>query len=220
MFMLDIETTGLDKKHDDVLEIAMLRLEYEGGLFVPNNHHCIILPTQKEPSEFAKKSPAQLELYEKCHNLDQRVRSLVDQSDPVNAVPEELDFCAATVRGHVVAFLGPKARIVGINVTTFDLPFLAAKDYLRESDYHYQVFDMTGIIELILRVERLPDDRATRDALKNRAKELGANTVGMPEGGAHTGVFDCYDQVRELNGYILAARHSGGGFNHLTRSPE
>lgn len=202
LFMLDIETTGLDKEKDDVLQIAALGLAWEKGLFVPALSLSMFLPTRKEPSEYGKNNPVRRALYEKCHDLHQRL-----------ARDDELDFSPEGVRARLIQFLGPKAHFLGLNITTFDLKFLEEKGYLREDDYHYQVFDMTGVIEYVTRLFDLPRDRAARDSLKAKAKALGASTVSYPtEFAPHEGLYDCYDQTAELNGFLIAGR---GGFEAL-----
>lgn len=190
LFMLDIETTGLDEVKDDIIQVAILRLEYENGLYRPNTHYVQCFPTSKQPSEWASKIPAQVRLYEKCHDLHQ------------SGEGED----TATIRGHLTAFLGPKAPLVGINLPMFDLKFLKEKRYLLPSDYHYRVFDMTGIIEGVMRAfGKKPSER---EGLKELFYNAGELPGGFPADadGEHEGLWDCYKQTKELNGYLAAMR--------------
>lgn len=190
MIMLDIETTGLDKEKDDVIQIAALKLvKNEDGLFIPGEFFVQVLPTIRPPADVLKDDPVYGELYAKARELG----NFGDANAP-------------TVRAALTGFLGQKALLMGVNVLTFDLRFLEKKGFLLESDYHYQVSDITGVIEYVLRVLQLPPDRKTRDRIKANAKELGRRVHPMPPGGPHDGLWDCYDQTCEMNGYILAGR--------------
>ena len=196
MFMLDIETTGLDKEKDDVLEIGVVHMKMDkSGVFVPGESFSQIFPTTKEPSDWAKQHPAQVEFYDKCRMLH--------QDDSSNRIRAEYGRRELTeLKKHKGEDKLPS--ICGLNVINFDLLFLVKKGFLREEDYSYRIFDVTPVIDFVMLAFNMRKE--VRTPLVDKAFISGALVGGMPDGTAHGALWDCYRQIKMLNGFLQMAR--------------
>lgn len=204
LFMIDIETTGINAATEELLEIGIVEMKKdERGMYQPNQSFQKILYSSREPvSEFAKKY--QVELY--------RQANLAPRTDPHGVRFEMLRFfraCGAESRKDV--------NFCGWNASSFDVPFLHIKGFLEApgyrigedgkdypvGDHDYQYYEMGGAISLVQDILGVAD----RKQLAKQAEELGKKLTTNPfEGTEHTALFDCMKQMALLNGLIQLAQ--------------
>ena len=217
LYMIDIETTGVNKKTDDILEVAVLELDWDADIkfWRPGRSFREIIHTEREPENaFAKEHMAGL--YAECNNCDpdrhtagRLKRHLYIWLHNLGS----LGFTWNNMGGHIAA---PKF-FTGLNASTFDLPFMFEKGLLTPSYYayeidgkevlrgdaHYRVYEMTGAI--LAAVDSTGMSWQTVKALVN---ELAPDLFELPKGKLHDALYDCYKQARDLNG-IIALNRSG-----------
>jgi hypothetical protein len=189
-FMLDIETTGVDPKTDDVLQIAIVEMSYTPeGYWEIGRQLNFFQNTKRQPeNSFAREQMA--DLFAHC------------QQQPLVAVPDArqkiLDFfklCGAK---------SPHVYICGWHVGIFDLPFLAHHGYLNPARYeegklvgdcHYRVYDIGGVLQFVANLR----GKSEINPLINETLSL----FPVPQPGSrHDALFDCLRQVQVLNGLI------------------
>lgn len=200
--MIDIEATGIQPEKEELLSIGILEATWDGQFWKPGRSKEWIVRCERQPeSEFAQREMAAL--FAKC-----------------NAAPE---MSSQRLRWEVLQFLracgtsGPlDTYMMGWNASNFDLPFLAAKGLLDGchyemvdgkdqlvGDYHYRVYEIGGAVSLAQNACKEADrEKLIADA---RAK---APDSFVPEGKKHDALWDCYDQLKLLNGLIIMARGS------------
>lgn len=199
-FMIDIETTGIDPEKEDLLEIGIVEVQQRGSIWHPVSEFRLLQGSERQPeSEFAKKHMA--ELYKIC-----------------NGMPY---LSAETLRSKVLAYLQSRGcegakdtYFMGWNASNFDLPFLVKKGVLvpnyyelvdgkdvMRGDFHYRVYEMGGALSLAQNVIGID-----RSMLTKAAEAAGKDTAPIPEGKEHDALYDCYKQIRILNGLIKILR--------------
>lgn len=199
-FMIDIETTGIDPKKEDLLQIGLLECDFDGSVWHPGRSLDIIQHTDRKPeSAFAKEHMAAL--YEECNQAP--------------AIDTE------QIRSRLLNFFRecgsepPMVYLMGWNASNFDVPFLVHKGVIEPSfyeigpdgkdtmrgDFHYRIYELGGAISLI--ANKFPTE--ARNALITKAKALDRR-IAMPEGKEHDALFDCYAQLKILNGLIAMAK--------------
>jgi hypothetical protein len=106
----------------------------------------------------------------------------------------------------------PDVYLMGWNASNFDIPFLMHHRVLvpstyqqnadgtetRVGDFHYRIYELGGAVSLAQNVLGYGEDRT---GLLNVAKESMTETH-LPAGKEHDALYDCYAQVRLLNGLI------------------
>lgn len=204
LFMIDIESTGVDQENDDIIEIGIVKMiKSQCGFYVASqlgNYHRILHTNKKPVSKFAIEHMK--DLYEKANNACQA--------------------SASEVRDDIVSWLklngatGAKdVMFCGWNSSTFDTPFMVKKGYLIPSgydaddnqigDFHYRPYEISGAIELagdVLGYSRktvLSMAKDSSDSMDHRFRML-------PDGKSHDAIYDCYDQIKMLNGLIKITR--------------
>ncbi len=192
LFMIDIETTGVDPATEEVLQIAILEINFRDGLWEKGESFCFYQHTDREPTtKFAKEHMK--EIYATC------------KAAP--AVP------AAEVRANILKFckkLGaeaPNIFFAGWNAGIFDLPFLERHGYLVPAKYvndqlvgdcHYRVYELSGAIQLAANVRSHNEINAVLKEAQKLSPKL--------EGSRHEALFDCERQMHILNALIRMMR--------------
>lgn len=220
VFMLDIETTGLDKKNDDVLEVAILNCKWDGEYYVPGEKLDLFLPNARTPAnDFAKdKMPW---LYAHCNDL---------YAEGARVAPVE---AREAIRDFFESCEAPNRRdrtVVGWNVVNFDLQFLVGKGILNEWDYHYRTYEMSGLILAMMDGLKVPDTAENREKVIEFTKEEDPRNIltpshsSLPQGLRilpkelyHWGMYDCYEQTKALNGSLYIMKK---GIDNLRREYE
>jgi DNA polymerase III epsilon subunit-like protein len=192
MFMIDIETSGVDPKKDEVLQIAILEMNFQQGFWVKGKtfnffQHSDRKPTTKFTIEHMK------EIFEKC-----------------NAAPL---VPAEEVRQQILAFCkecgadAPNIFFSGWNAGIFDLPFLAHHGYLFPAKYendqlvgdcHYRVYEISGALNLAANVKGTNEI----NIVLKEAQKMGPKL----EGARHEALYDCERQMNILNALITMLR--------------
>ena len=207
--MLDIETTGVDQEKDSILQIGLLEVELVNGEYVPGHSLQFELGYPGKPeNDFAKKN--MVALYAKCNKL------------PVLG--------SRNYRDRILAFftaIGMKpedVEIMGLNASTFDLPFVQKRGILRPSGYftlpngseirvgdtHYRMYELTSAIKFAMDVTGLDEEKVKAEAYRYAAG-VSYRTEYEEKGKKHEALYDCYHQLKVLNGLLqLVRRHLSG----------
>ena len=192
-FMLDIETTGVDPDIDDVLQIALLELNFNDDHWEKGQHFNFFQHTDRKPeSPFAKQH--MLGLFERCQNTPYTSVDKVRQ--------QILDFtkdCGAA---------SPNVYICGWHVGIFDLSFLGQHKYFKvaqynkdgvlEGDCHYRTYEISGALQLVANLTQTSD----LNSLVRRSLE----DSELPEGQRHDALYDCERQLCIMNGLLKIAK--------------
>lgn len=203
-YMIDIETTGVDKEQDAILEIGVVeivRLNKSPYWHLTDREFHKTLHYAGEPqSVFAKKHMS--DLYKKC-----------------NEEPTYSDYAAActnlTMFIHEGSDFGKPKFFMGWNASNFDIPFLFAKKILKPSyyekisetkeelkgDVHYRIYEQTGALNYVLNMTGLD-----KKAIMALASTLNPTNIKLPPGKAHDALHDCYSQIIMMNGLIEIGR--------------
>lgn len=196
-FMLDIETMGTDFERDDIIQIALLELNQNAeGLYAPGRAYERNLFTAQKPQNdwIANQHKDKLEVCRKLPWLS-----------------------APWIRADVRQFfkncgVEEPAMLMGLNATTFDIPYMVAKGFLQKpsqdknnklvGDYHYRIYELKGAYNLAQDV--LGIDSKTLFARAG----LACPEIQLPEGKTHEALYDCYLQTKVLNGMIRLLRNA------------
>ena len=199
-FMIDIETTGIKPESEDLLQIGVLETTFDGKFWAPGRTLEIIQHTDRKPeSAFAKEHMAAL--YETC-----------------NRAPA---WDAENIRWMMLKFFRecgaepPQVYLMGWNASNFDIPFLVHKGVLQPSyyeigpdgkdimrgDFHYRIYELGGAVSLI-------SNKYPKEARNDLIKDAKARDVStpLPAGKEHDAIYDCYSQLKILNGLLMMAR--------------
>jgi hypothetical protein len=204
-FMLDIEATDTDFKHDDILEIAILEAKFRDGFWHPGHQYHRYLHTDKEPETlFAKENMSAL--FAKCHDIPYASSEEV-REDLLHYFKD----CGARP---------PYVYLMGWNVSTFDIPFLFEQIYLEpfyrqtiggietvSGDIHYRTYEQSGSIS----VAQCVFEEEERNELIGVAFDAYPE-LAMPAGKEHEALYDCYKQMRIENGLIRLLREGPSNF--------
>lgn len=197
-FMIDIESTGIQPETHELLQIGILECKFNGarGYWEPGNQFNQYVFTGREPqSEFARKH--QGELYKRCG------------AEPFRSGPELRRMLLGFILGCGIEH-AEKTFFMGWNASNFDLPFLCAKGVLNApgyvtgsdgrdqsvGDFNYRVYEIGGAISVAQNVLGL----ARTDVIV-MADEFNSG-FDLPAGAEHDAIYDCYKQLRTLNGII------------------
>lgn len=225
-FMIDIETTGVVRGKDKVLQVALVEIDFDGCYWIPtgrNFERTLHYPGQPE-SEVAKEHMAAL--YKKCNeapeSLDTKVvgfevRDFIhtmykkegkilrsqDKSIPDQVIKVDVPYIDTT----------PKF-FMGWNASNFDMPFMFDSGMLTPSSYamvngketlvgdaHYRIYEQTGALQCVSDQTGL-----SRDLVQKIAAELNPTEIKLPEGKEHDALYDCYKQIIMMNGLISLGR--------------
>lgn len=199
-FMIDIETTGIGSLDNVVLQIGVLECTFNGDKWVPGRTFEHLLHTERKPvTPFALEHMQ--ELYARCND-----------TDPAMSRP-------ALVRAKLLTFflecgeIPPNVYLMGWNASNFDVPFLFDHAMLEPSAYktvdgkeimtgdvHYRIYELGGALQLARDVTGM-DAKDVIEAAKERCPE-----IVPPKGKEHDAIFDCYNQLKILNGLIRLVR--------------
>lgn len=193
MFMIDIETTGVDPSSEDILQIACVEMKFDAnGLWKAGAELNFFQHTDKKPeNEFSKKYLKNL--FQTCNQ--------VDYTKPAEVRSILLDFFRSCGSRE------PNNFLCGWNAAFFDLPFLTHKQYLVSpkyiegkmiGDFHYRIYDLNGVLNFLVNI----DKKVEINPLIKKVETMYLKR----EGEKHDALFDCYRQIDILNGLITMAR--------------
>lgn len=207
--MIDIETTGVDKESDDILEIGIVPIEFHGGYWIVSDMYKTfqrVLHSKRVPETlFAKKH--MVELYKKCNEQNERQNYEVTAMELQLYLHPELD--------ELDKHAEPKL-FMGWNASNFDLEFMFKKKLLTPSyyynkngeevlggDVHYRVYEQTGSLQLLCDITGL-----NRKVVQDLAEQMVPDTIrlNLPKGKQHDALYDCYSQINMMNGLIALGR--------------
>ncbi len=213
-FMVDIETTGVNRDSDKILQIGMVEIEHkEDGYWHPiqGRELDFTLHYPGQPAnEFAKKHMSKL--YEKCNKVLPDVGynwASCEIREFIHKLNRGTGNMPSTEKQDPKFFMG-------WNASNFDLPFLfdakiltpsyyesdpvTGKETLR-GDAHYRIYEQTGSVQLVCDATGL--DRKTIETL---AMDLNPTGIVLPKGKEHDALYDCYKQIIMQNGLIKISR--------------
>ncbi len=183
-FMLDIETTGIDPLADTVLEIGILEVEFgTNGFHNPGRAFQRTLHYSGTPqSEWVRTNHAVL--LKRCRKVP-RIEA--------HKVREEIlgFFRACDVKGP--------AMLMGLNLNSLDIPFMRSHGYLTKEDAHYRVYELKGSFNTAAEVLMIDSKELFRRAAQ-ACPEI------EPQGKPHEALYDCYSQLKTLNGVLRLLR--------------
>lgn len=200
-YMIDIESTGVNQQSDEILEIALVQIEYKYPFWIPTGkfYHRVLHYAGQPVTPFAKQHMK--ELYKKCNDTDPQFN--------YELVGKEI---RAFLHGTTELQL-PKL-FMGWNASNFDVPFMFTKGLLTPSfyveidgkeelrgDVHYRIYEQTGSLQVISDMSGL--DRKTLELL---AKDVNPVPIELPKGKSHDALYDCYSQINMQNGLIQIGR--------------
>ena len=194
VFMLDIEASGVDPKIDEVLQIAIVEMNFSSlGTWDIGREFNFYQHTDKEPaSDFAKKHLA--EIYKIC-----REKPYVKPEEVRQSILKFFSDCGA---------ISPNIFLCGWNAGIFDLPFLSYHGYLcpagyqegkLQGDCHYRIYELSGALHFFANV------RGTNELNPFINEALKKNP--LPKGARHDALYDCKRQIHILNGLLLLERN-------------
>ena len=192
LFMLDIETTGVDPLTEEVLQIALIEMNFVGGFWEKGKIFNVFIHSDRKPeSKFALEHMK--DIYERCNKV--AVNSPAKVRDQILAFCDE---CGANP---------PNIFFAGWNAGIFDIPFLAHHGFLNPAKYindkltgdcHYRVYEISGALNLVANVRGHNEvNTILREAQKMSPKM---------EGSRHDALFDCERQMHILNALIKMMR--------------
>lgn len=207
--MIDIETTGVDKKKDSILEIGVVQIQRNKKGFweltgKPDFHSLVYYPG-KPKTDFAKKH--MVDLYKKCNDTKVPWKTSVTRALKLWLHGEEAK----------LKHRKPKC-FMGWNASNFDLEFLFAEGFLTPSSYakikgkeelvgdaHYRVYEQTGAIEYLCDKTGL-SRKSIMSMCDDFISEKPHWYIPTPEGKLHDALYDCYSQINMMNALIHIGR--------------
>ncbi len=202
-YMIDIEATGVDKEKDEILEVGLVEIKYIKPYWHPTGRkfHRILHYGGEPETVFAKEH--MVDLYNTCNAQD----DMVEYSSVSIDLKEFI---------HPEGIVNPIPKFfMGWNASNFDIPFMFAKYMLEPSyyvkvseteeilkgDVNYRVYEQTGALNYVINMTGLD-----REAVKILANTLDPTGMELPEGKEHGAIYDCYKQIKMLNGLIKIGR--------------
>lgn len=192
IFMIDIETTGVDPLKEEVLQIALMEMNFIEGFWVKGKTFNFFQHTDRPPTtKFAIEHMK--EIYEKCNKSPK-----VPAGEVRKMILQFCDDCGAN---------SPNIFFAGWNAGIFDIPFLAHHGYLfpakyendkLQGDCHYRIYELSGALNLVANVRGNNEiNLVLKEAQKLSPKH---------EGTRHDALFDCERQLHILNSLIQMLR--------------
>lgn len=192
IFMLDIETTGVDPLKEEVLQIAIIEMNFLAGFWEKGKTFNLFLHTDRKPTTKFALDHMQ-EIYAKCNASPKLAAEKVRQMI--------LDFC------EECGSTAPNIFFAGWNAGIFDIPFLAHHGFLIPAKYendklvgdcHYRVYEISGALNLVANVRGNNEINSVLKEAQKMSPKL--------EGNRHDALFDCERQMHILNALIQMMR--------------
>lgn len=192
LFMIDIETTGIDPIKGKVMQIAIIEMNFLGGFWEKGKtfnffQHIDEPPTTKFAIEHMK------DIYERCNKSP-----YVEPAKVRKMIVDFCDECGATP---------PNIFFAGWNAGIFDIPFLAHHGYLVPAKYendklvgdcHYRIYEIAGALNLVANVRGNNEINTVLKEAQKMSPKL--------EGTRHEALYDCERQMHILNSLIKMLR--------------
>lgn len=207
VYMIDIETTGVNKETDDILEIGIVPISFiEGFWKISGDYFHRIIHSKRSPeNKFAIDHMS--ELYKKCNNQS--------ESQSYQRTATELQYYLHPELDDLDKHASPKL-FMGWNASNFDLEFMFKKELLTPSyyymkgdkevlggDVHYRVYEQTGALQLVCDVTGL-NRKLAQDLSDQMIPQK--HRLELPQGKQHDAIYDCYSQINMMNGMISLMR--------------
>jgi len=203
--MIDIETTGIQKETHELLEVGIVEMiPTHHGFWKPGRTFHKLQHTGRQPdSQFARENMS--ELYARCNDTP----PVLKESFRAEMI-EFFEECGA---------IEPAQRIIcGWNASNFDIPFLEHHGYLVKpgyetdsdtgadyevGDYNYRIYEMGGALHFVSNLEIFDaTDDDNRKAYFEGITHHDPLFIQLPEGKEHDAIWDCYNQIKILNGLL------------------
>lgn len=194
-FLVDIETTGTvcysedNSKADDILEVALLEITFNGNCWIPQYSYSRILHSSREPAnKFA------MEHMQELYKLSNQAEKISPQ-----AVRQEiLSFfrsCGASDPRNII--------LIGRQAGSFDCKFLERDGILsRSGDYNYRTYEQGGSLYFVQKLIGMED----RNALIRFAQSIDKTIEPPKDLKPHRALYDCFIQAKIENGLMEIIR--------------
>jgi hypothetical protein len=192
LFMIDIETTGVEPAKEEVLQIALIEMNFLGGYWEKGKTFNVFLHTDRQPTtKFALEHMK--EIYAKCNQAPKVAPAEIRQR-----IIRFCEECGAST---------PNIFFAGWNAGIFDIPFLEHHGFLVPAKYindqlvgdcHYRIYEISGALNLVANIR---GHNEINTVLKE-AQKMGPKL----EGNRHDALYDCERQMNILNALIQMMR--------------
>jgi hypothetical protein len=192
LFMIDIETTGVVPQKEEILQIALMEMNFLGGFWEKGKTFNFYQHTDRKPTtKFA--IDHMKEIYERCNKAPFVPHAEVRQ--------RILDFCRECGSDP------PNIFFAGWNAGIFDIPFLEHHGYLIPAKYendklvgdcHYRIYEISGALNLVANVRGNNEINTVLKEAQKMSPKL--------EGNRHEALFDCERQMHIMNALIKMMR--------------
>lgn len=192
IFMIDIETTGVDPLQEEILQIAIMEMNFIGGYWEKGKVFNFFQHTDRSATTKFAMDHMQ-DLYQRCKSAPK-----VPSSEVRRQILEFCKECGADA---------PNIFFAGWNAGIFDIPFLAQHGYIVPAKYindqlvgdcHYRIYEISGALHLVANVRG-------NNELNAILKEAQKMSPKLP-GSRHDALFDCERQMNILNALIKMMR--------------
>lgn len=201
LVMTDLETTGTNPLTTEILEIGAVEVELHNGVMTPKkDFHAYIQTDTKANPENPFVMKFQKHLYEKCNSLP-KTENLEKAKQGFS------NFLKECFPNQNPKDLNSLPQFCGQNFSIFDSQYLLNYGFLQPSKhnekneitatYNYRSLELQSFS--IVLAQALGYKSATE--FMTYASSLDT-VVTLPEGNAHTAIYDCYQQIKSFNGVM------------------
>ena len=195
---IDVETTGTDLKYDDILQIGLVEVIFDGTLYHTGMQQEILVPTKRFPTtKFDKENLAHI--YARCLAL----------SGP----------SPAEIRNQILNFIrqcgfAERPILMGWNLGGLDIPLCVRHGFLNppkkifmpstgrdvdSGDYHHRTYDIQSVFQMAENFLGV----STNELFDLVNAKIMAHVRNLPR---HDAIADCYRQTWRLNGVLQLIR--------------
>lgn len=202
LLMTDLETTGVDPEVTEILEMASVAINFDGLKMKPIDHFHEYIFTKTKPNikdEFVMKY--QQGLYKKCNELNPALNL-------ENAQNKFKAFVNKHYPNQNLTDINSLPQFTGQNFSAFDAHYLVKNNFLKKgykdengkmySHYNYRSLELQSFS---IAFSTMLGFKSSTEFIKYIAS-LDTETV-LPEGSAHTALYDCYNQIKFYNGMMI-----------------
>lgn len=196
---IDVETTGTDLRSDDILQIGLVQVTFDGSRYQTGLQLEIFVPTKRLPTSAFDKEHL-LPIYDKCRSIQ--------EPSPAEIRSQILNFfrlCGETTRPILMGWnLGgldiPLMVRHGFLVPPRKVPVVGGRD-VDSGDYHHRSYDIQSVFQFAENYLGISSSE-----LFDRVDAKIMAHGNLPR---HNAIADCIRQTLRLNGVLeLVSQHA------------